>query len=57
MTLITAAVVGLTFLFGFGNVRTLALRLGVPPWVARPWWPRRWTFLRWARCWAPGTWP
>ncbi|MYU09565.1 hypothetical protein GTZ78_02375 [Streptomyces sp. SID8361] len=29
-----AAVVGLTFLFGFGNVWTLALRLGVPPWVA-----------------------
>ncbi|MEV8058809.1 SpdA protein [Streptomyces antimycoticus] len=34
MTLIMAAVVGLTFLFGFGNVGTLALRLGVPPWVA-----------------------
>ncbi|MER7875893.1 SpdA protein [Streptomyces solisilvae] len=29
-----AAVVGLTFLFGFGNVWTLAVRLGVPPWVA-----------------------
>nr|WP_247196557.1 SpdA protein [Streptomyces sp. GESEQ-35] len=29
-----ASVVGLTFLFGFGNVWTLALRLGVPPWVA-----------------------
>ncbi|WP_413804438.1 SpdA protein [Streptomyces sp. OE57] len=29
-----AAVVGLTFLFGFGNVWSLALRLGVPPWVA-----------------------
>jgi hypothetical protein len=28
------AVVGLTFLFGFGNVWPLALRLGVPPWVA-----------------------
>jgi hypothetical protein len=28
------AVVGLTFLFGFGNVWTLALRLGVPTWVA-----------------------
>ncbi|MEV0522702.1 hypothetical protein AB0I66_04705 [Streptomyces sp. NPDC050439] len=27
-------VVGLTFLFGFGNVWTLALSLGVPPWVA-----------------------
>ncbi|MEV8064170.1 hypothetical protein AB0P37_49315 [Streptomyces antimycoticus] len=34
MTGIMAAVVGLTFLFGFGNVWTLALRLGVPPWVA-----------------------
>lgn len=34
VTLIMAAVVGLTFLFGFGNVWTLALRLGVPPWVA-----------------------
>ncbi len=28
------AVVGLTFLFGFGNVLALALRLGVPVWVA-----------------------
>nr|WSY53605.1 hypothetical protein OG999_28165 [Streptomyces sp. NBC_00886] len=28
------AVVGLPFLFAFGNVWTLALRLGVPPWVA-----------------------
>jgi hypothetical protein len=27
-------VVGLTFTFGFGNVLTLALRLGVPVWVA-----------------------
>lgn len=27
-------VVGLTFLFGFGNVFALALRLGVPLWVA-----------------------
>ncbi|MEU0924649.1 SpdA protein [Streptomyces malaysiensis] len=34
VTLIMAAVVWLTFLFGFGNVWTLALRLGVPPWVA-----------------------
>ncbi|MFI6026549.1 hypothetical protein [Amycolatopsis magusensis] len=36
-TLVTAsmaAVVGLTFLFGFGNVLSLALRLGVPGWVA-----------------------
>ncbi|MCK9930676.1 hypothetical protein MXD62_26555 [Frankia sp. Mgl5] len=29
-----AAVVGLTFLFGFGNVLALGLRLGVPIWVA-----------------------
>jgi hypothetical protein len=28
------AVVGLTFMFGFGNVLNLALRLGVPVWVA-----------------------
>jgi len=34
VTAIMAAVIGLTFLFGFGNVWTLALRLGVPPWVA-----------------------
>lgn len=34
VTAIMAAVVGLTFLFGFGNVWTLAPRLGVPPWVA-----------------------
>ncbi|WP_328500845.1 SpdA protein [Streptomyces sp. NBC_00457] len=34
MTVIMATVVGLTFLFGFGNVWTLALRLGVPAWVA-----------------------
>jgi hypothetical protein len=27
-------IVGLTFLFGFGNVLSLALRLGVSPWVA-----------------------
>jgi len=27
-------VVGLTFMFGFGNVLNLALRLGVPVWVA-----------------------
>jgi hypothetical protein len=27
-------VVGLTFLFGFGNVLGLARRLGVPVWVA-----------------------
>ncbi|WP_410643371.1 hypothetical protein [Amycolatopsis sp. lyj-346] len=27
-------VVGLTFLFGFGNVLSLALQLGVPAWVA-----------------------
>ncbi|WP_434449259.1 hypothetical protein [Lentzea sp. E54] len=34
VTVIMAAVVGLTFLFGFGNVLSLALRLGVPVWVA-----------------------
>ena len=27
-------VIGLTFLFGFGNVLALALRIGVPPYVA-----------------------
>lgn len=34
VTVIMATVVGLTFLFGFGNVLNLALRLGVPMWVA-----------------------
>lgn len=34
VTVIMGTVVGLTFLFGFGNVLTLALRLGVPLWVA-----------------------
>jgi hypothetical protein len=34
VTLIMGVVVGLTFLFGFGNVLNLALRLGVPVWVA-----------------------
>jgi hypothetical protein len=34
VTMIMGVVVGLTFLFGFGNVLTLALRLGVPVWVA-----------------------
>jgi hypothetical protein len=34
VTVLMAAVIGLTFLFGFGNVWTLALRLGVPAWVA-----------------------
>lgn len=33
-TVIMGTVVGLTFLFGFGNVLDLALRLGVPVWVA-----------------------
>ncbi|WP_433274861.1 hypothetical protein ACQPZF_35780 [Actinosynnema sp. CS-041913] len=32
--MIMGAVVGLTFLFGFGNVLNLAIRLGVPVWVA-----------------------
>lgn len=34
VTVLMGAVVGLTFLFGFGNVLILALRLGVPSWVA-----------------------
>lgn len=34
VTTIMAVVVGLTFLFGFGNVWHLALRLGVPGWGA-----------------------
>jgi hypothetical protein len=34
VTMIMGTVVGLTFLFGFGNVFNLALRLGVTPWVA-----------------------
>lgn len=34
VTVIMGTVVGLTFLFGFGNVLHLALRLGVPAWVA-----------------------
>ncbi len=34
VTVIMGTVVGLTFLFGFGNVLNLALRLGVTPWVA-----------------------
>jgi hypothetical protein len=34
VSVIMGVVVGLTFLFGFGNVLNLALRLGVPIWVA-----------------------
>jgi hypothetical protein len=34
VTMIAGVVVGLTFLFGFGNVFNLGLRLGVPVWVA-----------------------
>ncbi|ABW12976.1 hypothetical protein Franean1_3576 [Parafrankia sp. EAN1pec] len=34
VTVIVGTVVGLTFLFGFGNVLALGLRLGVPIWVA-----------------------
>jgi hypothetical protein len=34
VTWLMSAVIALTFLFGFGNVWTLAVRLGVPPWVA-----------------------
>ncbi|MFC0431822.1 hypothetical protein [Kutzneria buriramensis] len=32
--MIVGLVVGLTFLFGFGNVLDLAMRLGVPIWIA-----------------------
>jgi hypothetical protein len=34
VTVIMGTVVGLTFLFGFGNVLNLALRLDIPVWVA-----------------------
>ncbi|WP_370948853.1 hypothetical protein AB5J62_15235 [Amycolatopsis sp. cg5] len=34
VTAIAATVVALTFLFGFGNALSLALRLGVPVWIA-----------------------
>jgi hypothetical protein len=34
VSVIMSVVVGLTFLFGFGNVLSLAVRLGVPAWVA-----------------------
>jgi hypothetical protein len=34
VTAIMGMVVGLTFLFGFGNVLNLALRLDIPVWVA-----------------------
>ncbi|WP_322755351.1 hypothetical protein [Frankia sp. Cas3] len=34
VTVIVGIVVGLTFLFGFGNVATLGVRLGVPTYVA-----------------------
>jgi hypothetical protein len=34
VTIIMGVVIGLTFLFGFGNVLHLALRLGVSVWVA-----------------------
>jgi hypothetical protein len=34
VSVIMGVIVGLTFLFGFGNVLSLALRLGVSPWVA-----------------------
>lgn len=34
VTVITAVIVGLTFLFGFGNVLSLGLRPGVSGWVA-----------------------
>ncbi|SFB49522.1 hypothetical protein SAMN05216266_11452 [Amycolatopsis marina] len=34
VTVIMGVVVGLTFMFGFGNILNLALRLDVPAWVA-----------------------
>ncbi len=34
VTVIAGTVVGLTFLFGLGNVATLGIRLGVPTYVA-----------------------
>lgn len=34
VTVIVGVIVGLTFLFGFGNVLSLAIRLRVPGWVA-----------------------
>lgn len=34
VSVMVVVVAGLTFLFGFGNVLVLALRLGVPVWVA-----------------------
>ncbi|MGH3702642.1 MAG: hypothetical protein ACRDQY_24995 [Pseudonocardiaceae bacterium] len=34
VTVLAGVVVAFTFIFGFGNVWTLALRLGVPAWVA-----------------------
>jgi hypothetical protein len=36
VTVIIGTVIGLTFTFGFGNVLSLAPRLGVPVWVAPP---------------------
>lgn len=36
VTAIMAGVVRLTFLFGFGNVLSLGLRLGVPAWAGVP---------------------
>jgi len=34
VTTIVGTVIALTFLFGFGNVLALGLRLGVPIWIA-----------------------
>jgi hypothetical protein len=55
VTVIMGVVVGLTFLFGFGNVLDLVLRLGVPVWS------RRSSHLRsicrsLGCCWALGIW-
>ncbi|MEU3626002.1 hypothetical protein AB0E54_26835 [Amycolatopsis coloradensis] len=55
VTVIMGVVVGLTFLFGFGNVLNLALRLGVPIWVAPLVAPAVDLSIL-VCCWVPGTW-
>ncbi len=54
ITVIMGTVVGLTFLFGFGDVLNLALRLGVPVWVAPLVAPQS-IFRSSASCWVRGT--
>jgi hypothetical protein len=56
VTIIMGTVVSLTFTFGFGNVLTLALRLGVPVWVAPLVAPAVDLSIL-GCCWAPGTSP